>query len=145
MGGYDALWRTLRRCVYYHLRVTGHGQASVCVDPTSELIIINDRYRLLQAIGKGTTGIVYKAWDQHLDREVAVKACPSASWKTKVLGRLTRSMYYRRAALVWLRYLKWCHTDATPCYIMSLSLGQNLADLLRIYASAGSVDRKHLT
>lgn len=34
---------------------------------------INDRYRLIDILGQGATGKVYRAYDEHLDKEVALK------------------------------------------------------------------------
>jgi len=36
--------------------------------------IIGDRYEIIKEIGKGAMGIVYKAWDQKLERYIALKA-----------------------------------------------------------------------
>src|SRR5262245_1690848 len=51
------------------------------------------KYDLLEVIGKGGMGVVYKAYDPVLDREVAMKTMTSEALKDPVL----RERFYREA------------------------------------------------
>ncbi|MBT8446540.1 MAG: serine/threonine protein kinase [Gammaproteobacteria bacterium] len=46
------------------------NQAALTLPPAVEKV---GRYEILKLIGEGTSGIVYRAWDPVLDREVAIK------------------------------------------------------------------------
>ena len=47
-----------------------------------------DRYRIERRLGAGGFGVVWQAWDEKLEREVAVKVIPQ--------GRRTRASSARR-------------------------------------------------
>ena len=41
------------------------------------------KYRVIEELGKGGMGVVYKAHDPDIDREVAIKLILEKYWKTK--------------------------------------------------------------
>jgi serine/threonine protein kinase len=46
------------------------GKAESPADPPPRL---QNRYRLIERLGGGSTGVVYRAYDETLDRDVAIK------------------------------------------------------------------------
>ena len=49
------------------------AQAQTPADPVEPGLVVPDRYKVLERIGVGATGVVYAAFDQVLDRKVALK------------------------------------------------------------------------
>ena len=58
-------------------------------------------YRIVDKIGEGGMGEVYRAHDERLDRKVAIKVLPEAV--TQDAGRLVR---FAREATVWVPLLR---------------------------------------
>ena len=52
--------------------------------------VLGDRYRLESELGRGGMGIVFRATDLQLQREVAIKVLPSASSSPDARQRLLR-------------------------------------------------------
>ena len=96
--------------------------------------VFNDRYEMIRLIGKGTTGLVYLAYDSHLDREVAIKVVDAAmSDNQEVLMRfeqevrITARLQHPGVVAV---FESGFSPDNMPCYAMSLALGETLEDYL---------------
>lgn len=69
------------------------------------------RYRLIDAIGRGGMGVVYRAWDPDLRREVAVKVIRTDRRKRKAARRLSARL--AREAQVLARLT---HPNVVPVY-----------------------------
>ncbi len=96
--------------------------------------VFNDRYELIRLIGKGATGLVYLAYDSHLDREVAIKVLDqSVEGNDDVLNRfeqevrITARLQHPGVVAV---FESGQSQDQMPCYAMSLALGETLEDFL---------------
>jgi len=90
--------------------------------------LINDRFRLLREIGRGATGLVYAAWDEQLDREVAVKVLdPRLNCKPELVERFDREIRctarLQHPGIVAV-FESGLLPDGALCYIMTLARGR---------------------
>lgn len=101
-------------------------------------VLIAGRYRLLSRLGEGGMGTVWRAHDEILHREVAVKEVRAPAGLgsddvTRMYGRLEREAW--AAARIHDRSVITVHdvvvADDRPWIVMELIRGQSLADLLR--------------
>src|SRR6266550_8207945 len=91
--------------------------------------ILRERYRLDSEIGRGGMGIVYRATDLELHREVAVKVLPNATSSLEARQRLMREA--RAAAALNHPHIISVHdigeANGAPFFVMELVLGPSLA------------------
>jgi len=91
--------------------------------------ILRKRYRLDSEIGRGGMGIVYRATDLELHREVAVKVLPTATSSTEARQRLLREA--RAAAALNHPHIISVHdigeANGAPYFVMELVLGPSFA------------------
>ncbi|MER5759869.1 serine/threonine-protein kinase [Streptomyces sp. NPDC002082] len=111
--------------------------AAAPVPPSAERLIAG-RYRLLSRLGEGGMGTVWRARDETLHREVAVKEVRApahlrAGDIARMYSRLEREAW--AAARIPDRNVVTVHDvvmeDDRPWIVMELIRGQSLADLLR--------------
>ena len=55
------------------------------------------KYDILAEIGRGSMGIVYRAFDPYINREVAVKVAMAEALKDKDTGERFRKMFFNEA------------------------------------------------
>jgi tetratricopeptide (TPR) repeat protein len=101
-------------------------------DPTADLGTIG-HYRLLNELGRGGMGIVYRAWDESLRRLVAVKVLrPEQTHETDRLrlvreARITAQFRHDNAVMV---HAVAYPDDGLPYLVMEYVLGPTLAQLI---------------
>lgn len=96
-----------------------------------------DRYEVLTELGRGATGVVYKARDPELDRLVAIKTLrPTRELPTEQCGPLHRRLRSEAATVARLNHphivaihdvVIW---NDTPCIVMEYVEGGTLAQLI---------------
>ena len=101
--------------------------------PTGDYLV-NERYRLLHEIGRGTTGHVYAAHDLDLDREVAIKILAEGFITDQVVrGRFEREIRctarLQHPGIVAV-FESGDLPDGEVCYVMTLARGQTFDDYL---------------
>jgi tetratricopeptide (TPR) repeat protein len=91
--------------------------------------ILRERYRLDSEIGRGGMGVVYRATDLELHREVAVKVLPTATSSVEARQRLMREA--RAAAALNHPHIISVHdvgeANGAPFFVMELAQGPSLA------------------
>ena len=91
-----------------------------------------DRYELKSELARGAMGVVFRAWDTELRREVALKLLPAEAWRTEDLVRFR----HEAEAMARVRHpnLVAVHTVGTsngrPYIVMDLVHGESLASRL---------------
>ncbi|WP_338743295.1 serine/threonine-protein kinase [Actinomadura luteofluorescens] len=100
--------------------------------------VLLDRYRLLDPLGRGGMGTVWRAYDERLGREVAVKelrlpedldAEQRQAWTARVDREARAAARLRHPGIVTVHDLVTT-ADEQPWIIMELVPGRSLADLL---------------
>lgn len=114
-----------------------HGRAPEPTEPGKQRKLIAGRYRLLELIGSGGFAQVYRAQDQQLDRQVALKLIHSPPWRIANFSEEQSSRFLREART--LARLDHPHIvpvydagieDDIPWIAMKLVRGEALSDLL---------------
>ncbi len=106
-------------------------------------------YTLRRQIGRGGMGVVYAAWENSLDRLVALKVLPSAvASDTRTVSRFVREaqvagkLHHPNVVSVYGMGLK----EQTPFYAMEFVEGETLAHILtRLRAAEGTEEEKKRT
>ncbi|MEV5510032.1 serine/threonine-protein kinase [Streptomyces orinoci] len=113
--------------------------------------VLAGRYRLRDQLGRGGMGVVWRAWDEILGREVAVKEvrAPAGLPEGEVrllYARLEREA--RAAARISHRNVVTVHDvvseDGRPWIVMELVRGMSFADLLEAEGPVGPVRAAHV-
>ena len=90
--------------------------------------VLNDRYRLEGEIGRGSMGVVYKAYDLLLNRSIALKLLNTAGLGDTQKARLLKEA--RAAARLNHPNIVTVHdageADGSPFIVMELVAGQTL-------------------
>lgn len=96
--------------------------------------VINKRYKIIDRIGEGGMGVVYKAHDMQVDREVAIKlvrreCLTDSKFLTRFRRELEVTSQFRHPSTIRV-YEHGETRDGRPYMVMELLTGQSLADCL---------------
>ncbi len=115
--------------------------------PEDNARVIGGRYRLEARIGRGGMGVVWRATDQLLARQVAVKELALDTTLSAAESRLQRERTLREArAVAQLRHphIIVVHDvvdeDERPCIVMDLLEGGSLAERISRYGPVDAVE-----
>ncbi len=115
--------------------------------PEDNARVIGGRYRLEAQIGRGGMGVVWRATDQLLARQVAVKELALDTTLSAAESRLQRERTLREArAVAQLRHphIIVVHDvvedDERPCIVMDLLEGGSLAERISRYGPVDAVE-----
>ena len=108
--------------------------AEIVAEESAEGIVLCQRYRLLEQLGAGAMGTVYRALDLKLDRQVAIKLLPERSVADPdAVARFQREA--RALAKLSHPHIVQAHDadEDSGCHflVMELVAGQTLAAVLR--------------
>jgi eukaryotic-like serine/threonine-protein kinase len=110
----------------------GSSAAAIRAEPISDTGQIGS-FRLLNELGRGGMGIVYRAWDESLQRLVALKVLrPGQTDETDRLrlvreARVTARFRHEHAVMI---HAVDCPDDGLPYLVMEYVLGPTLAQLI---------------
>src|SRR5512136_1998064 len=90
-------------------------------------------YRIVDEVGAGGMGVVYRAHDEHLDREVAIKVLPAHAFSDEAARRRFRHEALALAKLSnpHIAHIYDCSSDGGQDFlVMELVPGRSLAEAL---------------
>jgi serine/threonine protein kinase len=97
-------------------------------------MVIADKYRVLETLGRGGMGVVYKAWQENLDRTVAVKTISAGVHASEV----QKERFQREAKVVAtlchaaiVAIYDWGQDGGVPFFSMEYVEGRDLSKVLR--------------
>lgn len=109
-----------------HLGPVAHSQESTGLP--------SDRYEIVEEIGRGASGVVYRAFDSDLKREVAIKQLSLQEYQPEHHDEMRKRFLKEAQALARMRHphIVSIHDYATvggkPCLILELIEGDTLED-----------------
>jgi len=104
------------------------------VEPPDPQKPFGERYKVLEELGTGTLGIVYKVYDQAMEREQALKAVrPEMSQKAELFDGFARELKVERGVIHKniARIFELNVSRGTPFLTMEFIAGKNLRSLLK--------------
>jgi len=132
-------------------KLTGMARTRDQSPPQSTVVL--ERYRLVESIGSGAFGTVWRAEDEHLQRDVAVKAIPADLAGERAQREIRAAARLSHPGVVTLHEASSddTHTYLVSEYVRGMTLGQIYAegrcsdrDVVRIGAAlAAALDHAH--
>lgn len=116
------------------------GPATPSSTQAADLRVLSGRYRLDAVLGHGGVGVVWKARDLQLDRDVAVKQLQPGLARDRVAAQRFRREATTAASLVhssMVTIFDVGEDQGVPYLVMELVDGPPLADVLRAHGALG--------
>lgn len=89
----------------------------------------DDKYKIISLIGRGSSAVVWKAYDRHLNRQVAIKhfapGSQEAQWEAKMLKELKYPAF--------VTALDYTEQKQGSYLVMEYISGQSLAEYIRLH------------
>jgi len=89
-----------------------------------------DRYELRGELGRGGQGVVHRAWDRHLEREVAIKRLRDPGHNQRVLLEEARLLAHLAHPAIPQVYDRGSSPDGGAFVVMQLVEGRRLGDIV---------------